>query len=51
MANKTTQELIEEMQEVKAAHPTLEISDILRIFNIKAMNDLNLQIKLKNNKI
>ena len=36
--------LIEEMQVVKAQHPTLEIQDILRIFNIKALQDLAAQI-------
>ena len=41
-------DLILEMQEVKAAHPTLEISDILRIFNIQAMRELTNQIRRLN---
>ncbi|KKL83316.1 hypothetical protein LCGC14_1975970 [marine sediment metagenome] len=36
----TTEELIEEMQAVKTAHPTLEIPDVLRIFSIQAMQNL-----------
>lgn len=32
--------LIEEMQEVKTAHPTLEIQEILRLFNIDATRNL-----------
>lgn len=35
--------LIQEMQAVKQAHPTLEISDVLRIFNIQALKDLTTQ--------
>ena len=36
--------LIDEMKSVKAENPTLEISDVLRIFNIQAIQDLTLQI-------
>ena len=32
--------LIAEMQEVKQAYPTLEITEVLRLFNIDAMNNL-----------
>ena len=42
----TIETLIAEMQEVKATHPTLEISDVLRIFNIQAINDLTKQIRI-----
>ena len=38
------EKLITEMQELKAAHPTLELSEILRIFNIKALRDLAMEI-------
>ena len=34
------EQLIEEMQETKAQHPTLELADILKIFNIQAMQEL-----------
>ena len=37
--------LINEMKATKLANPTLELSDILRIFNIKALNDLAAQIR------
>ena len=37
-------DLISDMREVKAEHPILEISDVLRIFNIQAMKDLTAQI-------
>lgn len=36
----TIKKLIQEMQKVKAEYPSLEISDILRIFNIDAMRRL-----------
>ena len=39
------EDLITEMQQVKADHPTLELQDILRIFNIKALMDLSNQIR------
>ena len=39
--------LIEEMQAVKAAHPTLEIQDVLRIFQIKAMQELAHAMRMK----
>jgi len=38
-------DLIGDMQAVKAANPAMENADILRIFNIKALHDLSLQIK------
>ena len=39
------EELITEMQAVKAAHPTLELQDILRMFNIQALQDLTSVLK------
>lgn len=36
--------LIQLMQDVKAEHPSLEITDILRIFNIQAIIDLTFEI-------
>ena len=41
----TIEELILEMQKVKQEYPTLEIQDVLRLFNIQAMKDLTTQIK------
>ena len=38
--------LIADMQAVKAAHPTLELADILRIFHIQATKDLANEIML-----
>jgi len=37
--------LIEEMQLVKQTYQTLEVSDVLRIFNIQALKDLSMQIQ------
>ena len=34
------EDLISEMQEVKANHSTLELHEILRIFTIQALRDL-----------
>jgi len=34
------EDLITQMQDVKAAHPSLEIPDVLRIFSIDALNKL-----------
>ena len=43
-------DLITEMKAVKAANPTLEIQDVLKIFNIQAMRDLTREIRgLRNN--
>ena len=39
------EDLIQEMQGVKQAHPTLEISDVLRIFNIQVLKDLSNEIR------
>ena len=36
----TVEDLIAEMQQVKLDHPTLEVADVLRIFNIQALKDL-----------
>ena len=41
--------LIEDMQVVKAQHPSLELQDILRIFNIKALQELATTIRLVKN--
>lgn len=41
----TVEELIVEMQAVNQSHPTLEISDVLRIFSIQAMKDLTSKIE------
>ncbi len=40
------EELIEEMQKAKADHPTLELQDILRMFTIKATQDLANEMRL-----
>ena len=40
----TIEAMITEMQAVKAEHPTLEIPDILRIFNIQVMRNLTKEI-------
>lgn len=39
-----TDALIAEMQQVKQQYPTLEISEVLRIFNIQALQDLTREI-------
>ena len=39
------EKLIEEMQAVKTAHPTLEISDVLKIFEIQAMQKLASELR------
>ena len=44
------EELITEMLTVKAAHPTLERQDILRIFNIKALQELTFALLRMGNK-
>jgi len=43
--NKRIEVLITEMQEVKTAYPTMEIPDVLRIFNIQALRDLTNQFR------
>ena len=45
MISSQITKLIEEMQEVKAAHAALEISDVLRIFNIQALKDLEQRLR------
>jgi len=40
------EDLIEEMQKVKAEHPTLEISDVLKLFEIHAIRELVNQMRL-----
>ena len=42
--------LIKEMQAVKAAHSTLELKDILSMFQIQALKNLTIQIKRLINK-
>lgn len=41
----TVEELITDMQDLKAAHPTLERHEILRIFTIQALRDLTMQLQ------
>ncbi len=41
--------LIEEMQEVRLKYPAMEIQDILRVFNIKTMQELCDSIKMLTN--
>ena len=43
------EKLIGEMQEVKAAHPTLTISEVLRLFNIAATQELTNVMRRKIN--
>ena len=38
------EKLIADMQAVKAAHTTLEIADILKMFNIQALKELTMQL-------
>jgi hypothetical protein len=40
--------LIAEMTAVKTAHPALEISDVLRIFNIQALKNLTAEFRRLN---
>ena len=42
----TVEELIIEMQDTKAAHPTLELSDILRLYTIQVLRELTKQLDL-----
>ncbi len=44
------EELIIEMQEIKTAHSTLSIDQVLRIFEIKAERELTEQLKRLANK-
>ncbi len=44
------EELIIEMQKVKADNPTLELQDILRMFNIRALTELTTQLRRVANK-
>lgn len=39
------EKLIEKIQEVKAQQPKLEISEVLKIFEIKALRDLTIQMR------
>lgn len=39
------EDLIIEMQAVKTAHPSLEVQDVLKIFEIKSMRELTTQLK------
>jgi len=39
------EDLIEEMQETKTNHSTLTISEILKIFEIKTMQELTSQLR------
>lgn len=40
--------LILEMQEIKTKYPSLEIQDVLRLFNIQALRDLTRKISRLN---
>ena len=42
-------ELIEEMREVKGNNPTLDVSDVLRIFHIQALKDQTEELRRGNN--
>lgn len=44
MIKESITNLITDMQEVKAAHPTLEIAEVLRIFTIDATRRLAIEI-------
>lgn len=44
------QELITEMQALKAEYSSLEISDVLRIFSIQALRDLTKELKIMRQK-
>ena len=46
----TVDKLIEEMKKVKEDNPILEVSDVLRIFNIQALKDLTKQFNRLVNK-
>lgn len=41
-------DLISEMQAVKAEHPGLEVQDILKLFQIQAIQEQTLQLKIRN---
>ncbi|MCK5613217.1 hypothetical protein KAR91_65700 [Candidatus Pacearchaeota archaeon] len=41
-------ELVSEMQEVKTKHPTLEIDQILKMFQIQAMQNLTKVLRMSN---
>ena len=43
------EELITEMQTVKQAHPTLELTEILKMFEIKSIQELTVEIRRTNN--
>ena len=40
------EELISDMQKVKTAHPTLEIHEVLKLFNIQALKELTAVLRL-----
>lgn len=40
----TTEELIGEMQEIKTQYPSLENSEILTLFQIKALRELTIEL-------
>ena len=45
MIEKSVEELISEMQEVKTEHSILSILEVLKIFEIQAMKELSAEIK------
>ena len=44
------EDLIQEMQDLKALHGTLTLTEILKIFEIKALKDLTMQLSRIGNK-
>ena len=42
-------DLVAEMKDLKEKEPILEISDVLRVFNIQALRDLNNTLRSLNN--
>ncbi len=43
------EKLISDMQVVKLAHPTLTITEVLKVFEIKALGELANQLRRLNN--
>jgi len=41
----TVEKLIEEMTAIKVAYPTLEVSEVLQIFEIQALRELTLMLR------
>ena len=45
MNTTITDKLVEEMKAVKLVHPSLEIQDILKLFQIQATRNLTIQLR------